>query len=46
MDNVKDRIVQGATELFLKSGVKAVTMDDVVNTAEGIETDSIYCLRD
>ncbi|MDR1225926.1 MAG: TetR/AcrR family transcriptional regulator [Prevotellaceae bacterium] len=41
MDNVKDRITQRATELFLKSGVKAVTMDDVASNL-GMSKRTIY----
>jgi AcrR family transcriptional regulator len=41
MDSTKDRIIQGATELFLRSGIKAATMDDVAQSL-GMSKRTIY----
>jgi AcrR family transcriptional regulator len=41
MESVKDRIIQGATEMFFTQGIKAVTMDDIANNL-GMSKRTIY----
>ncbi len=41
MENVRDRIILGATDMFLKLGIKAVTMDDVASNL-GVSKRTIY----